>query len=86
MKDIGSLLECLGQGKGLAAKEMGLSRSYLYDIASGKRQPTVPMVGRVLTFLNRPEHLRKLGRRKRLTFEEVFGAGESQAEPSRKAS
>lgn len=56
------------------AKEMGLSRSYLYDIASGKRQPTVPVVGRVLSFLNRPENLRKLGRRKPLSFEDVFGS------------
>lgn len=72
MKDIGSILEDLGTPKGLMAKEMGLSRSYLYDITSGKRQPTVPVIGRVLSFLNRPENLRKLGRRKPLTFEELF--------------
>jgi transcriptional regulator with XRE-family HTH domain len=74
MKDIGAILDSLGRPKGLMAKEMGLSRSYLYDITSGKRQPTVPVIGRVLSFLNRPENLRKLGRRKPLSFEEVFGS------------
>lgn len=73
MKDIDSILETLGTPKGKAAKEMGLSRSYLYDITSGKRQPTVPVVGRVLSFLKRPENLKKLRRRRPLTFEEVFG-------------
>jgi len=75
MKDISSVLETLGIPKGLMAKEIGISRSYFYDVVTGKRQPTAPVVGRLLSFLNRPENLKKLGRRKPVTFEELFGAG-----------
>lgn len=72
MNDIASYLDALEQPKGLMAKEMGVSRSYFYDITSGKRQPTAPVIGRVLSFLNRPENLRKLKRRRPVTFEELF--------------
>ena len=54
--------------------------------AAGANVPTGDHLVRILSFLNGPERLRKLGRRKPLTFEEVFGGGESTAEGSRKAS
>jgi hypothetical protein len=41
---------------------------------SGSNVPAGAHLGRLLSFLNRPENLKKLGRRKPVTFEELFGA------------
>lgn len=71
--DIAATLDALETPKLRMAKEIGISRSYLYDVVSGKRQPTVRVANRFLCFLNRPENLRRLKRRKPVTFEEVFG-------------
>lgn len=69
-----SVLEGAGVRRTEVAKEVGIHRSHLYRIEHGLREPTAPVISSLLSFLNRPENLRKLGRRKPLSFEEVFGA------------
>lgn len=75
MDDIASTLDALDTPKLRMAKEIGISRSYFYDVVSGKRQPTVRVASRFLSFLNRPDNLKRLKRRRPVTFEEVFGSG-----------
>lgn len=74
MRNLPPLIEQLGLDRATAAKGIGVSRSTLWRMAEGKLEPTRPVILRTLSFLNRPENLRKLGRRKPLSFEEVFGS------------
>lgn len=76
MKDdsLRALLTRIDVSRTAAAREIGISRQYLFSIEKGEQEPTRPVILRTLSFLNRPENLRKLGRRKPLSFEEVFGS------------
>ncbi len=74
MSNLDGLLDQIGVEAGDAAKGIGIARQTLWRIARGKQEPTRPVIVRTLSFLNRPENLRKLGRRKPLSFEEVFGS------------
>lgn len=57
----------------VVAREIGISRQYLYELQDGKQAPTAPVIVRLLAFFNRPENLKKMGRtRKPVTFEELF--------------
>lgn len=75
MKDdsLRTLLTRIDVSRTAAAREIGISRQYLSSIEKGDQEPTRPVIVRMLSFLNRPENLRKLGRRKPLSFEDVFG-------------
>jgi hypothetical protein len=74
MKDITTMLAALGKPKRLISQEIGISRSYFYDVIQGRRQPTVTVAGAFLDYLNHPENLKRLGRRRPVTFEELFGS------------
>lgn len=67
------LIDQLSTPKAEVADEVGISRGHLHRVLAGQSDPTAAVVGGFLSFLNRPENLRKLGRRKPLSFEEVFG-------------
>ncbi len=54
------------------AGALGASERTVRRWVAGSNSPTGENLGRLIAFLNRPENLRKLGRRKPLTFEEVF--------------
>lgn len=56
-----------------AAREIGISRQYLFSVEKGEQEPTRPVILGILSFLNRPENLKRLGRKRPLSFEEVFG-------------
>ena len=73
MRDIETLFEKLGVEKEEAAKAIGISRQYLWRVLKGKHEPTRPVINSILAFLNQPENLKRLGRRKPVGFEEVFG-------------
>ena len=75
MKDdsLRSFLTRIDVSRTAAAREIGISRQYLSSLERGAQEPTRTVIVSVLSFLNRPENLRKLGRRKPLSFEEVFG-------------
>jgi transcriptional regulator with XRE-family HTH domain len=68
------LIEKLETPKAEVARAAGISRGHLHRVLTGRSDPTSTVVGGLLSFLNNPENLRKLGRRKPLSFEEVFGA------------
>lgn len=65
------ILKKLGCSRAVVAEGIGISRQHLCRIVSGECQPTVPVVVRLLDYLNRPESLRAMRRRRRLTFEEL---------------
>ena len=67
------LIDKLSTPKAEVAKAVGISRGHLHRVLAGQSDPTAAVVGGFLSFFNRPENLRKLGRRKPLSFEEVFG-------------
>lgn len=73
MGNLDGLLERIGVETGDAAKGIGIARQTLWRIKEGRQEPTRPVILRTLAFLNRPEHLRKLGRKRPLSFEDVFG-------------
>ena len=74
MIDLNETLQKLEISQGEIAAAVGISRQHMYDLRHRRAEPGARVVGQILSFLNRPEHLRKLGRRKPLTFEEVFAA------------
>lgn len=59
------------------AEAVGVRPETVSRWLAGKNDPWGAHAGRVLSFLNRPENLRKLGRRKPLSFEDVFGSKEA---------
>jgi transcriptional regulator with XRE-family HTH domain len=62
------------------AAALGASERTVRRWAAGTNTPTGSHLARILSFLNRPEHLKKLGRRKPLTLEEIFApAGKGRA-------
>jgi DNA-binding XRE family transcriptional regulator len=65
-------LDAIGSTRTAAADQIGISRQYLYALQCGEKDPTSTVIGNILAFLNRPEHLRKLGRRRPVTFEDLF--------------
>lgn len=69
-----ALVTPLGIQKQAFAAEIGARPETVSRWFSGKNVPSGKNFGRILSFLNRPENLRKLGRRKPLSFEEVFGS------------
>jgi DNA-binding XRE family transcriptional regulator len=73
MSNLPRILEGIGVDRGDAARGIGISRQTLWRMATGKLEPTRPVILRTLSFLNAPENLKRLGRRKPLSFEEVFG-------------
>lgn len=74
MSNLPNIISALGVEKGDAADGMGISRQTLWRISEGKLEPTRPVIVGILDFLNRPEHLEKLGRPHPFTFEEIFSA------------
>lgn len=69
-----NLSEALSQfPKGDVATATGASERTVRRWAAGSHEPTGTHLVRILSFLNRPENLKRLGRRRRLSFEEVFG-------------
>jgi len=75
MVDLTETLKQLGPTQSEIAAEVGISRQHLYEISRGKTDPTAPVIARLLAFLNRPENLKAIGRRKPLGFEDLFGDG-----------
>ena len=73
MSNLDGLLDQIGVEARDAAKGIGIARQTLWRIARGKQEPTRPVIVRTLSFLNRPENLKRLGRKRPLSFEEVFG-------------
>ncbi len=67
-------IKTLGIKKLDLAEAVGVRPETVSRWLAGKNDPWGAHAGRVLSFLNRPENLRKLGRRKPLSFEEVFGS------------
>ena len=55
------------------AAAIGASERTVRRWANGSHSPQSCHLAAIVLFLNRPENLRKLGRRKPLTFEDVFG-------------
>ena len=72
MSNLPEIIKALDLEKGDAAEGMGISRQTLWRISEGKLEPTRPTIVGILTFLNRPEHLERLGRTQPITFEELF--------------
>lgn len=56
------------------AAAVGASERTVRRWANGSHDPQSAHLAGIVSFLNRPENLRKLGRRKPLSFEEVFGS------------
>lgn len=75
MVDLTETLKQLGPTQTEIATAVGISRQHLYEISRGNTAPTAPVIARLLSFLNRPENLRTLGRRKPFGFEDLFGDG-----------
>lgn len=75
MVDLTETLKQLGPTQAEIADEVGISRQHLYEISRGKTDPSASVVTRLLSFLNRPENLKALGRKKPLGIEDLFGDG-----------
>lgn len=56
------------------AAELGVTRETVSRWINGHHEMPAPQASRLLSFLNRPENLKKLNRRKPVTFEELFGS------------
>lgn len=67
------LLDRVGKPRTDAAKSIGISRQYLYEIEKGNQEPTRPVIVAILAFLNSDDHLARLGRTEPIRFEELFG-------------
>lgn len=76
-----ALLKPLAMKKADIAAAVSARPETLSRWLSGKHVPSGRSSRRLLTFLNRPENLKRLGRRKPVTFEELF-----TAEPLQRAS
>ena len=55
-----------------AARAMGVSPATASRVFNGERRLALDPAVKLLAFLNRPEHLEKLGRTTPITFEELF--------------
>lgn len=73
-KRLRALLQRAGVKGKDAAAELGIDKSTMSLKLAGKRPVRLEEAVSALSILNRPENLRKLGRRKPLSFEEVFGS------------
>lgn len=60
-----------------AARAMGVSPATASRVFNGERRLALEAAVRLLSFLNRPEHLSRLGRQTPITFEELFGTKEA---------
>lgn len=79
MVDIKKALDDVGGTRKAIAAAVGVSRQHLYEIERGKVEPGSRVIARLLSFLNRPEHLRKLGRRRPLTLDDLVGGETGRA-------
>lgn len=67
-------IKSLGVKKTEVAEAVGARPETLSRWLSGTNAPTSEHASALLDFLNRPQHLKKLGRKKPFTFPELFEA------------
>lgn len=73
MVTLKNLLQDIGARQRDLADATGLSEAEISRTLSGARDLKVRRAKEILSFLNRPEHLSRLGRQTPITFEELFG-------------
>lgn len=71
---LGDLLRSSGLRQSELAEGIGVARETVTRWVAGKHSPASDQAASILRFLNRPENLRRLGRRRPVTFEELFAA------------
>ena len=67
-----NLARLAGISQADAARAMDVSPATASRVFNGERKLGLEPAARLLSFLNRPEHLARLGRTAPITFEELF--------------
>lgn len=73
------ILQRIGARQKDLAEATGLSEAEISRTLKGERDLKVRRTVEILAFLNRPEHLARLGRSEAITFEELFGSSTKEA-------
>jgi len=74
---LGDLIQPLGIKKQDLAEAVGARRETVSRWLGGKHVPSGENLVSLLRFLNRPEHLKRLGRRRPLTLDDLVGTGKA---------
>ncbi len=72
MTQIKPLLVRLGVKQTDLAEALDVNKQEVHKWLSGRHDPRARTVAEILRFLNRPEHLEKLGRSEPIRFEDLF--------------